>query len=256
MITFVDPPLWELSQKALPELVAAPADGMPESCWRCRTWTPSEDGECWNCRTNHEMLGVPAIPLDVIAMYTKPSQLRDWLTCYKGRIDDSEPFIADYVPIVTALIARFFLDHGHRITDRSGPIDVITVVPSATRPGPHPLETLLHDLPLTIPVRTLLTRGPGILDHNHPSRDGYIAVDGPAQRVLLVDDVYTTGARLNSAAYALTAAGHQLTGACVVARRFNIGYGNTPAFWEALKSEPFTWEHSPIINRTDSSPAQ
>jgi predicted amidophosphoribosyltransferase len=244
----VAPHLWDLSEAAIPELVAIPVDGQPESCWRCRTWTNWETGECWNCNQNFQKLGIPAVPLDMISLYEKPSQLRDWLTRYKGRLDDeSEPFIPDYVDVVKALIARYFQEHGDRIVARS-PVDVITVVPSSSRPAPHPLESLLNELPLTIPVQTLLRRGPGELGFNHPSRDGYLAVDAQPQRVLLVDDVETTGARINSAAYTLIDAGHTLAGAFVVARRINVGYKNTPAFWEAQKSKDFTWSDGPLVN--------
>jgi hypothetical protein len=177
----------------------------------------------------------------------KESQLREWLTCYKGRFDGSEPLIPEYVDVVKALIARYLHDHGDRIVERR-PFDVITVVPSSNRPGVHPLETILNDLPLTTPVATLLGRGPGELGFNKPSKDGFVPLDAVAQRVLLVDDVDTTGARINSAAYALIAAGHELAGALVVARRVNLGYKGTTAFWDGQKSQPFTWEHSPVVN--------
>jgi len=183
----------------------------------------------------------------MISLYNKPSQLREWLTCYKGRIDESEPFIPEYVDVVKALIARFLHEHGARIQDRS-PVDVITVVPSSNRAGPHPLETILLDLPLRIPVVNLLQRGPGELAFNKPSTDGFIPTDGPRQRVLLVDDVCTTGARINSAAYALNAAGHHLAGHFVIARRVNVGYKNTPAFWAGQTAKQFSWTDSPLIN--------
>jgi hypothetical protein len=190
---------------------------------------------------------MPAVPLDMISLYEKPSQLREWLTCYKGRLDESEPFIPEFVDVVKALIARFFYEKGGLILQRS-PVDVITVVPSSSRPTPHPLEAVLSDLPLTIPVETLLIRGPGELGFNNPSREGFVAVDAEPRRVLLVDDVDTTGARINSAAYALTAAGYTLSGAFVVARRINVGYKGTTAFWEAQKSKAFTWADGPLVN--------
>ncbi|CAN5411237.1 hypothetical protein BH09ACT9_BH09ACT9_35740 [soil metagenome] len=251
LIKNVDPYLWDLSDKAIPELVPPPIDGQPETCWRCRTWTEWTTGECWNCAKNRQALGVPAPPLDMISLYKKPSQLREWLTCYKGRVDESEPFIAEYVDVVKALIARFLYEHGARMQERS-PIDVITVVPSSTRTGPHPLETILHDLPLTVPVVTLLGRGPGELSFNKPSLDGFIPNKTDPQRVLLVDDVLTTGARINSASYALNAAGHHIAGHFVIARRINIGYKNTPAFWDDQEAQEFTWEQSPLVNNQHS----
>lgn len=183
----------------------------------------------------------------MISLYEKPSQLREWLTCYKGRLDESEPFIPEYVDVVKALVARFFSEYGARILDRCA-VDVITVVPSSSRPAPHPMESALKDLPLTIPVETLLIRGPGELGFNHPSQDGYLAIDLQPRRVLLVDDVDTTGARINSAAYSLTKAGHTLSGAFVVARRVNVGYRGTSAFWEAQKGKGFTWSDGPLVN--------
>lgn len=231
----------------MPELVAVPMDGQAESCWRCRTWTNWETGECWNCNQNFQKLGMPAVPLDMISLYEKPSQLREWLTCYKGRLDESEPFIPEYVDVVKALIARYFHEHGDRILDRS-PVDVIAVVPSSSRPAPHPLESVLNDLPLIVPVETLLSRGPGELGFNHPSQDGFLAIDTQPRRVLLVDDVETTGARINSAAYALTNAGHTLAGAFVAARRINVGYKGTPAFWETQKNKGYTWSDGPLVN--------
>lgn len=253
LIENVDPRLWDLSESVVPSLVAVPVDGQAESCWRCRTWTDWQTGECWNCGQNAKKLGIPAVPLDMISLYEKPSQLRDWLTRYKGRPDDEdEPFIPEYVDVVKALIARYFHEYGERIVARS-PVDVIVVVPSASRPPPHPLESLLSELPLTVPVQTLLIRGPGELGHNKPSRDGYLAVKAEPQRVLLVDDVETTGARINSAAYALMEAGHTLAGGFVVARRFNVGFKNTPTFWEAQKSKGFTWSDGPIVNNRQTS---
>ncbi|WP_100524857.1 amidophosphoribosyltransferase [Mycobacteroides abscessus] len=193
---------------------------------------------------------MPPVSLDLIALYRKPSQLRDWLTCYKGRTDGTEPLVASYADIVKAMLARFLHDHGDRLAARS-PIDCITVVPSSERPGLHPLHALLNELPLSVPVTTLLQRGPGELAHTKASRDGYIHIGRPLapQRVLLVDDVFTTGARVNSAAHALAAAGHQLAGTLIIARRVNPDYNeHSAAFWERQTAQKFSWQASPVIN--------
>jgi hypothetical protein len=38
-----------------------------------------------------------------------------------------------------------------------------------------------------------------------------------------------------------SADGHHVAGTFVVARRVNVGYGNTPQFWDKQQSEQFTW---------------
>ncbi|WP_457125745.1 ComF family protein [Mycobacteroides abscessus] len=232
------------------ELVAPPHK-QPGVCSYCRTSTGHcAATECWNCEQAAEALEKPAIALDLIALYRKPSPVRDWLTCYKGRTDGTEPLIADYADIIKALLARFFHDHGDQLTARS-PIDCITVVPSSSRAGLHPLHVLLCELPLTVPVITLLQRGRGALGHNMPSREGYIpaSTHRTRYRVLLIDDVFTTGARINSAAHALEAAGHQLAGNLVIARRVNPDYNEqSEAFWEHQSAQPFSWQSSPVLS--------
>jgi hypothetical protein len=183
----------------------------------------------------------------MISLYEKHSQMRQWLTCYKGRVDGSEPLIPEYIEVVKAFYARYFHEHGGRLIERS-PIDAITVVPSSARPAPHPLESVLRDLPLTVPVVQLLERGPGELDWNKPSREGFRSLDVTPMRVLIVDDVSTTGARINSAAYALGAGGHHVAGALVAARRLTPEYRDTAELWDAQKATPFTWDRGPLVN--------
>lgn len=183
----------------------------------------------------------------MISLYEKHSQMREWLTSYKGRLDGSEPFIPEYIEVVKAFYARYFHEHGSRLLDRS-PIDAITVVPSSSRPAPHPLESLLGELPLTVPVVQLLERGPGELDWNKPSKDGFRPLDETPRRVLLVDDVSTTEARINSAAYALNLGGHHVAGALVAARRLTPEYRQTAELWDVQEATPFTWELGPLVN--------
>jgi hypothetical protein len=206
--------------------------------------------QCSNCVRITAALDSPAVPLDLISLYCKPSQLRDWMTRYKGRIDGTEPQISAYRGIVKALLARFFYEHGTRITTRA-PVDCIVVVPSTTRPPSHPLQTILADLKFEVPIRTLLCRGPGDLRDRKLARDGYAITEKCSpQRVLLVDDVYTTGAHLNSAAITLLDAGHTLSGTFVMARRVNPKYQPLDSnFWANQTSQPFDWQQSPVVNR-------
>ena len=241
----------ELSEHVTPQLVSPPGDRQPATCWRCRTWNDRlREDQCWNCAQIADELDVPAMPLDLIALYRKPSDLRDWLTCYKGRLDGSEPFVPEYVDIVRALLTRFFDDHGDRITARAA-VDCIVVVPSTNRPPPHPLHTILQGLDFQVPIHELLRRGEGDLGFNRPARDGFVIAEKSSPlSVYLIDDVYTTGARINSAAVALTAGGHEVSGAFVMARRVNPDYVPAAAeFWRQQATQAFTWSASPVVNR-------
>ena len=197
-----------------------------------------------------EALGVSALTLKVVSLYRKPSALRDWLTGYKGRPEHGEPRDPQCISYVEAILGRLVIEHGEDLELEAGGVDCIVVVPSTDRPSPHPLEQVLIDLELSQPIRSLLRRGPGPLDFRLPSRDAYELADHQSEslRVLLIDDVYTTGARLNSAAYALGSAGHTVASALVIARRVNPDYSEAAlAMWERQAALRFDWRTSPII---------
>jgi hypothetical protein len=184
----------------------------------------------------------------VASLYRKPSELRDWLTRYKGRDDEGDPFDPDCLVKVRAILGRMLIEHGDHLEESTGALDGIVVVPSTSRPAPHPLAQLISTLDLDAELLPLLKRGHGQLDFRKPSPAGYQAVDHAPARVLLIDDVYTTGARLNSAAFALARAGHEVAGALVVARRVNPDYAAAgQELWDRATAQAFAWDSSPWI---------
>ena len=122
--------------------------------------------------------------------------------------------------------ARFLIERGPDLTGAFGAVDGIVVVPSTKRPPPRPLAEVSASLDLDTPLLDGLRRGPGELEFRKPNPEGYEIKPGSSlpKQVLLVDDVYTTGARVNSAAYALRANGVEVAGFLVMARRVNTGY--------------------------------
>lgn len=202
---------------------------------------------CENCLEVRTSLGREPLALSVISLYRKPSRLRDVLTRYKGRDDKDDPFDPACVGAVRSLLGRYLLDHGDRLAETSGGFDAIVVVPSTDRPPPHPLEALVDSLDLDVPRWPMLVRGTGELGFRRPSRDGYqvVMAHEPA-RILLLDDVYTTGSRLNSAASALSRDGHETVAALVLARRINVGYATEALrLWSMATAEAFDWQASP-----------
>jgi Phosphoribosyl transferase domain len=240
----------ELSDRLVTELVPPPTDG-PGICSRCRTWNDAEpEPECSNCAEVRSLLGAEPLRISAVSLYRKPSILRDWLTQYKGRLDDVDPFVPAYRDIVAAMLARFHKEHGNLLQRRLGGYDRVLIVPSTSRPPPHPLESLVAATWTSTPVLRALKRGTGDLGFRKPAKDGYVVTEPTAtnRRVLIVDDVYTTGSRLNSAAYALRDAGFEIAGAFVIARRVNVDFDARAAeMWNRQSAKAFRWDTSPVV---------
>jgi hypothetical protein len=177
--------------------------------------------------------------------------MRDWLTFYKGRPEENEPPRPKYKDIIMNLLVDFFFLRGSDLYKTVGGYDAIVVVPSTKHTSPHPLETICRQLRLDKqPVLRLLERGDGELGFRHPSTDGYRLREDVShpERILLIDDVYTTGARLNSAAFALRCSGIQVAGGLVIARRVNPDYSEEAmTFWNRQKKQTYSMKQSPIL---------
>jgi len=124
-------------------------------------------------------------------------------------------------------------------------VDVLTAVPSDVerhlRRGHHPAERLARELSgrWDIPAARLLTRtrasarqtGLRLAERRRNVRNAFAACGAVSSTVLLVDDVYTTGATVSAAAGALRAGGaktvHVVTFARTV-RRPGMGRAGLP----------------------------
>ena len=124
-------------------------------------------------------------------------------------------------------------------------MDVVTMVPSTTRPPPHPFEQALELLPGLAPtVQTVLRPGSGKIGRNSPSDSGYETMrEMDGDRVLLVDDTWTTGSHLQSAASALSLAGADVVAAVVVGRVIHTDWSFTgDDWWSEMRQTPFTFD--------------
>lgn len=225
-------------------------------CETCQTWNdqPAEP-ECSNCGDVRRDLQEPALPISVLSLYRKPSLLRDWLTYYKGRPEEGAEPVEEYKVILRDILADFFEVHAARLARELGNLDALTVVPSTMHQGPHVLGSMVASLGLPIPCLPLLTRGPGELGFRRASKDGFIAAipKGHHLRVLVLDDVYTTGARLNSAVEALRLGGADVVNALVIARRVNTEYAQAAAdLWQLQHELSYDIRTSPHISGATS----
>jgi len=237
------------SETLVAELVPPPPDAS-DVCPICRSWRPSDDDLCGNCRDNEDSLGRAGTRILPISLYCKPSKLRDWLTFYKPGDEEYHPESAELLGV---LLARFIAEHGDALDRFVGGYDSVCVVPSSERPQPHPLAQVIDAYVVRLAARReeLLTRGAGELGHRRPAVDAFQPTGNVAgRRVLLVDDVYTTGARAQSAACALELAGAHVPVVLVIARRINPEWRpEVSALWERQRALPFEFTALPFWGR-------
>jgi hypothetical protein len=174
-----------------------------------------------------------------ISLYSIPSQLHHVLRHYK----DAPRAGLDVQAI--CMLMYFLALHQECIESVGGAWDFVTNVPSSSgRSGTHPLVKAMAKVPaLHAQYRDVLTRGPGNLGHLIASDDGF-TVTAPihGQRVLLVDDTYTSGARAQSAASAIALAGGIVSAVVPVGRVINPQFSpTTKDYWSTCAASPFDW---------------
>ncbi len=142
------------------------------------------------------------------------------------------------------------------IAERAVGVDGVVVVPSTDRLPPHPFVAVLDSLHLDVPLVHGLVRTAAHLGFRRPNPQGYAVTDAVrhGMRLLVADDVYTTGARANSAASALRAAGAHVAGLLVLARRVNPDrYEPAADLWARQTAESFDWGRSPVLAPPDQA---
>lgn len=227
----------------------APRHG-PGVCRCCLNLTDG-DGLCWACRHGEQRLAV-AVP---ISYSVGGEGLHRLIVAYKREADSSVPHA---LTDLAALCERFLALHESCIASAAGlsdGFDRITTVPSA-----DPLRDLQHPLRRIVGERSEITRGryerllvrsesvaiPRVYDPARyaPTR----TLTG--ESVLLVDDMWTSGASAQSAAGALLAAGASSVAAVVLARHLNRSWHNNDARLRDLEQLAFSYESCVLCART------
>lgn len=208
---------------------------------------------CLNCEENAHALDGSVQAVVAVSLYSKPSPLRDWLTFYK---DDGET-LANPVAgnAIGQIFSRFIQHNAEWIAGLN--LDGAIVVPSTLRPPPHPLAILLQSVgSIPFPILTGLSRTLEPLGHNAPhSRAFEVSPELIGKRILLLDDVYTSGARSQSAAFALRSAGATVAALFVLGRRYNPDYSaDGAAVYQEQRRLPFTWcVEDRLLTRTSAA---
>jgi hypothetical protein len=125
--------------------------------------------------------------------------------------------------------------------------DTITVVPSTrSRAGPHPLEEAIGLLPSQASswVRLLEPGAEPIDEHRRANGHAFeplVVANG--RSVLLIDDTFTTGARVQSAASALARVGARIVATVVAGRVIRPDFSDeSAALWEHARAQDFSFD--------------
>ena len=211
-----------------------PGDGV---CLVCRSIAEGRGYQrCYPCRQHHAAAGGRLADAVVpIAYSISRTQHAHNLIVYKA---DRPSAQARHN--VASLGALFLTDHWTCLTRAAGGnVTHVATVPSTRgRPGPHPLELIL--------TRRLRRPAiPAIPDPRYPSEDRAFHPDRFAvapidtgARVLLLDDTWTTGARVQSLAYALKTAGAASVVAVVLGRFIRPTYEPAEPLIARLRQAP------------------
>jgi predicted amidophosphoribosyltransferase len=215
-------------------------------CAVCRSGPGPGLAVCRSCTEVMRQVSYPTQNVVPISLYTLDSQLWHVLRYYK---DASGPGSELFGLQVAAIIARFTARHLRCVASLlGGDPALVTSVPSTRperRPGRHPLETAIARAgALATRYARLLVRGPASVDHKLADDDAFVVPRRlSGERVLVVDDTLTSGARLQSAVSALRLNGASAVAAIVVGRVIDPGWNdNSRLIWDRARETPFSFD--------------
>jgi hypothetical protein len=229
----------------LPAYTMVPAAG-PGVCAVCRSGPRPGYAVCFSCQNVLRQVSHPVTNVIPISLYTLNGQLWHVLRHYKDGSGRSAELLATQV---AAILARFTLKHLPCISAvLGGEPAIVTSVPSTRaqpRAGQHPLETAITRVGRLAPLyQPLLARGPAYVDHNWADDHAFTVPRRlGGERVLLLDDTFTTGARLQSAASALCLNGASAVVAVVIGRVIDPEWNeNCRRIWDQARETPFIFD--------------
>jgi predicted amidophosphoribosyltransferase len=216
--------------------LVAPRSG-PGVCRICFNLIGSASRVCRACLVSEHHLDV-VVP---ISYSVNGSVLHTEIVAYKRH---AEPFVAYAIRDLAAILERFLVVH-ELCLGAGKPFDLVTTVPSSDRRRDrhNQLRRVVAELVPTVGVRHRRVLAPlGVPVERRAFNPGRYQALEPlrGQRVLLIDDMWTTGASAQSAAAVLRAAGASYVAAAIIGRHLNVEYADNRHRLELL-SRGFSW---------------
>ncbi len=210
------------------------------ACDLCHGASPPGEALCPDCATISAKVSCPLRLVAPISLLRRDSQLDRMLSGYKSRYRPNPQLSWQ----VGATVARFLEAHAGCLERAGGAWDLLVTVPSSQgRRGVHPLRHAIRHFPaLAAREAELLEPGPAALGPRRADDRGFVvSASARGARVLLLDDVLVTGARLQSAASALRLAGATVAGAVVVGRLLQLHDEPAKRVWGQMRQQGFSF---------------
>lgn len=210
-----------------------PLPPQPGVCEICRRDVGPGYSRCFKCSEHRRASDLTADVVVPISYAIKGGQHAHNLWIYKS----DQPSPKSRAELL-AVGATFLRDHIRCVQDAIGGITHVVMVPSTkNRQGVHPLEDLIG------PVLAKVPRAPVRVDVPYSDRnfhrDWFASGDVPGAKVLILDDTWTSGARVQSLSHSLKSAGADRVAAVVLGRHMDPGWAETAALIERLRGSNF-----------------
>jgi predicted amidophosphoribosyltransferase len=209
-----------------------PGDGI---CAVCRSTAGDGFTLCYQCSQHHSAAGEQLADIVAPISYSIKGGQHAWhLIVYKA---DQPSAPARYN--LSALGIMYLAHHWDCLTTvLGGPFTHIVTVPSTRgRQGPHPIDSAITNrIALTV-LRPVANPAYTAEDRDFHEDRFYLPPNSAAGgRVLLVDDTWTTGGRIQSLAFRLKSVGALAVAVVVLGRHVNPGYGPSKPLVERLRT--------------------
>lgn len=245
----MNPDLIATSDALCQELVPIPADAV-DVCPLCRSGRTRPTQFCFSCVRTSSQVALPCETIVPISYYTTPSSMRDRMHDFKEH--ESESVRTVEARNVAAIASRYLAEHADRLASTFGTWDATVAVPSTHHADLPALQVAIEfhfPEPFAPFERPLTYSDSSVMGFRQADEHGFL-IDSDAnvagRRYLLIDDTFTTGARVQSAHHALLAAGAVVPFALIVTRKINPDprYG-TDDLWERQSATPFDFRAVP-----------
>ena len=152
--------------------------------------------------------------------------------------------------LLAATLWRWLSKHEACLANASGlqsdRFDIITSVPSTSgRSGSHPVTAIVSGIVAGTAerYREVLRLNRDDVPTREVSRDRFVATtDLSGQAVLLIDDTWTTGAKMQSACAALKLGGATRVGGVAIGRWFKNGFRENTAWLREVRRTDWSWD--------------